>query len=77
MKSMVDWMESKWCSDAQRQVYRSNVYTTTATPNKRHVSSLHKELASVSVLSAISHREEEGLVVLGSEVLVVERSAID
>lgn len=39
--------------------------------------SLHEELASVSVLSTIRHREEEGLVVFEREVLVVEGSAVD
>jgi hypothetical protein len=39
--------------------------------------SLHKELASVRVLSSIRHREEEGLVVFEREVFVVEGSTVD
>lgn len=43
----------------------------------RHVSSLHKELASVRVLASIRHRQQERLVVLQRQVLVVEYSTID
>jgi hypothetical protein len=39
--------------------------------------SLHKELASVRVLSPIRHREEKGLVVFEREVFIVKGSAVD
>lgn len=43
----------------------------------RHVSSLHKELASVRVLASISHRQQEWFVVLQGQVLIVEGSTVD
>jgi hypothetical protein len=60
-------------SRPQRQVRRSQLFTRQTTT----LLSLHEELASVRVLSAISHRKEKGLIVFEREIFIVEGTAVD
>lgn len=54
-----------------------DIFVCSHTNHARLVSSLHKELAAVGVLSSVRHRQQKRFVVLQCQVLVVESSSVN